>query len=95
MRPRLASLMLDRLGKVLHEGDVVLILGVFPATIKDFVIQDGELGAVVQRPSRQDSFVYFEEIERLTFRAGKVATNGAQERIYAKAACFYKAGRAS
>ena len=76
--------MLDRLGKVLRVGDIVLVLGVFPATIKDFAVQDGELCAIVRRPSRQDSFVYFEEIERLTFGAGIVAPNGAQERIYAK-----------
>jgi hypothetical protein len=63
MRPD--PLMLDRLGKVLHIGDIVLVLGIFPATIKDFKLQDGELCAIVRRPSRQDSFVYFEEIERL------------------------------
>ncbi|MGA2505103.1 MAG: hypothetical protein ABSG01_13515 [Anaerolineales bacterium] len=72
-------LMLDKYGKVLRAGDIVLVLGVFPATVKDFAVHDAELGAVVRRPSRQDSFVYFEEIERLTFRAGKVASNEAQE----------------
>jgi hypothetical protein len=56
--------MLDRLGKPLHIRDAVVILNTFPATIKDFAVHEGELGAVMQRSAGKIGFAYFEEIER-------------------------------
>ena len=57
-------LMLDRLGRNFHIGDAIILLNTFPATIKDFAVRDGELGAVVQRSAGTTGFAYFEEIDR-------------------------------
>ncbi len=64
MMQRPNPLMLDRLGRVLHVGDAIILLNTFPAIIKDFVVRDGELGAIIQRSAGMTGFAYFEEIER-------------------------------